>query len=242
MAAMMQPLLHPRAECFTSGGFAMSPSAATKKACKPCRERHLKCDRTVPICSTCQKSRYLQECTYDATEIRFRTSLVPLPTPSEQRQDGHSRPRQSPEPAERDPEELAETTQLTESPASQSSRTPGGFEATQLGYPLGGSPSTPASHTTPPTRREHFGLLPQTVSSAPEAFVTQTSVTGVLDQNTPSTVHLTDGSSPSFTAPPSGLSHLIGDSTEARIFKFYLNNAGTWVGALAALEYHTIVP
>lgn len=228
-APAMQRRLDSREMCFTSGGFAMSPSSAPKKACKPCRERHLKCDRALPVCSTCQKSRYLQECTYDTTEIRFRTSLAPLPALREER-DGRRRARSSPHPVEPEPGRLAQTPRSADSHVSDNSGTPVSCEASQPVHPLAGSPTTPTSHASPPDRPDGFGLLTQAISAAPEAAdAPQPSVAVVLEHDTPSSVQFPGTSCPSFTSSPPGLFHSISDRTEARIFDFYLSNAGSWV-------------
>ncbi|ERS96703.1 hypothetical protein HMPREF1624_06912 [Sporothrix schenckii ATCC 58251] len=46
-----------------------------KPGCLPCRDRHLRCDRDVPSCSACRRSRQPRRCEYAGAALRVRPSV-----------------------------------------------------------------------------------------------------------------------------------------------------------------------
>nr|XP_036583841.1 uncharacterized protein CTRU02_05972 [Colletotrichum truncatum]KAF6793100.1 hypothetical protein CTRU02_05972 [Colletotrichum truncatum] len=52
------------------------PDLGHRKSCKPCRQRHLRCDRGTPKCSNCRKPSPPLKCFYEPKELRFRRCLI----------------------------------------------------------------------------------------------------------------------------------------------------------------------
>jgi hypothetical protein len=191
---------------------AMPPKQAAKqKSCKPCRERHLKCNRAAPVCSACQKSRYWKNCIYDEPKkLRFRNLLVAPSRVESEEDEGDSAQQPSPPGMSA----AAGVLRNARSPSSPSDATSTAHdnppEARVIRQATRMSTSTPISPAT------HFteGL----VQDSP-----------VATQESPATIRSTGpprlSNSVSLEYPPNTIS----DDTEAYIFSFYLETAGPWV-------------
>lgn len=215
----------------------MEAAPGHRKSCQPCRRRHLRCDRSTPTCSNCRKSKYPPQCDYDAADqLKFRTHVFGPPKSARNGQpDSHSssnserRKRSKPSVTSRVRQE-----QQSSSPVPGPNLVPGPEDApvvpTPAAEPVSGSPlsslsSDPGPPGGSPIEQPSMGSF--AIFSPPRApeqcFET--------DERPPQPSRVSNIdtllSGLSQLSPPSQLPFT--DSTEAMIFKYYLESAGPWV-------------
>lgn len=183
-----------------------TPSPPPKKrlaSCVPCRERHIKCSKERPACSSCRSSKHHRSCTYESKRpIRFRLTFA-QPHPHLQ--------RSSVAPGEGDAHPRSADSPKYSYQQSASSQNPEGH----LSGTAARTPSTLSFHDFP-------GPLPDD----------QQVQRGEGGCDTNGALFSTVGSNSAYSSPNSGRSShwvSLSNRTECDIFAFYTRSLGHWV-------------
>lgn len=210
--------------------------------CVRCQERHVKCDRGKPSCSTCRNLKYPAVCEYASKKLRgFRQSRFSFTSPvtgRTRRQEDHARPASS---ASNDLGFASDGGTHPISPILPDNRHIGGSGSVRT------SPSSPTSairriydlnqcSPSPPseTRASHrsFNLGIPSINLGPEQspddiYRPNTSVDLSQPRANFEIAHVSpnDIARETMRSPSCTLT----DETESNIFAFYVEQAGKWV-------------
>jgi hypothetical protein len=180
-------------------------------SCRPCRERHVKCDRGTPSCSNCTRSRYLLNCVYESPQFKFRTRILASRASAD---DTNRRSRARASSSAGSPSEA--------SPAPVESSPP-----QQTGH---GAPRGAVTHesvwSSPAEQQSNLQLqpaLPDPGSSGPaNDFIDNPTKDITAPGNLPAGI-------PYSTSLIDAAAQSVSVRAEADIFSFYLHTVGPWV-------------
>ncbi|EXL60718.1 hypothetical protein FOCG_00011 [Fusarium oxysporum f. sp. radicis-lycopersici 26381] len=235
----------------------MTPKSLFRKSCKPCRQRHLKCDQTKPKCTNCQKSRHDVRCYYEPKGFRFQRCVVlseithsaePGKENSEEDDSGPAESSQSHQDnptvdasqhgrIHTDGNDDIEEHDVARSESAPRHSPPVSADTRQASYSPGVSDDIASEHDVvvqPDVCQDHslVGIPPRSNLPIPIAL-NEPSVSDLHHVHHVSQVSVTSEAFPSPSHLPLipssslGLSGIAND-TEAFILKYYLENAGPW--------------
>lgn len=205
-----------------------TPRRANMYRSKLCRERHLKCDRAAPVCSSCLKSGRDQDCSYEG--LRIRHSGYSAKVKSNIRRYSQDSQPLSPPPTSNE----ARTLSLQSAPepnqevgaTSPNTKTYRRISLQTVISPLGSGPQ-PFSPQ---------GFSPQSVQNAtsPASFIEiVTDTRADYGRRRESLGGLSNQRKGSREEVPR---RLVNDNLESTIFEFYIKQAGPWVSVSRAFQ------